>query len=214
MADDYNVVFSASGYKRAGCYSRSATTRRNRTTGVCPGILDWNLANQYLNAPGASLFPSCGTNGLPDRCSRAARTRVLLQRCQSTDAAAGARTSQPERQRQPRLNADWNAFADVFYSNEKTTSTFIPFIFRSGKLGIRSRDRGIRPIPMSCRGPIRPRERPAHPIDFAFQSVGPRNYEVVSNTLSSQRRPARHVAGVGVGGRVRSLGELGHPGPT
>ena len=185
MADDYNVVFSASGYKRDRLlFSQRDNTKNQDYRSLPDGILDWNLANQYLNAPGRKPFPSCGTNGLPGQVLAGSHGLG----CYYNDATQltllpGAERANLSGNGNLRLNADWNAFADVFYSNEKTTSTFIPFIFRSGNWVFDPATGGIHPIPNVLPGtnPAALNGQPT-PIDFAFQSVGPRNYEVVSNT--------------------------------
>jgi iron complex outermembrane receptor protein len=185
MKDDYNVVFSASAFKRDQLlFSQRNNTKNQDYRNQTDGILDWLLSNQYLSAPGRKAFATCGTNGLPGQ--------VLVGShglgCYYNDASQlallpGAERANLSGNGSLQLNADWNAFADVFYSNEKTESTFIPFIFRSGNWVFNPATGGILAIP-----DVLPGTNPAAlngaatPIDFTFQSVGPRNYEIVSNT--------------------------------
>jgi iron complex outermembrane recepter protein len=183
-ADDYNVVFSASAFKRDQLlFSQRDNTKNQDYRGQTDGILDWLLANQYQNAP-RKPFASCGANGLPGQALVGSHGLG----CYYNDAdqlalLPGAKRANLSGNGNLRLNADWTAFADVFYSNEETTSTFIPFVLRSSNWVFNPATGGIRPIPNVLPGtnPAALNSLPT-PIDFTFQSVGPRNYEVVSNT--------------------------------
>jgi len=184
--DNYNVTATASVYKRDQLlFSQRANTAGQNYTNLPDGILFWHLANQYVLPSGATaIFPNCGTNGLPG----ATAVGNYGLGCYYNDAhdlslLPGAERANLTGTGNLRLNSTWTAFADVFFSNEKTISYFTPATLDSSAFVYNPATGGVTPI-----SNILPGTNPASlggaptTIDYNFQSVGDRDYEVISNT--------------------------------
>jgi len=180
---NWNVVSTASVYKRDQLlFSQRSNTASQDYRGLQDGVLLWHVANQYTNT--SQPFPTCGNNGLPG----------LTQNgnggpgCYYNDAnqlalLPGAERANLTSMGNLRLNSDWTAFGDVFYSFEKTTSNFTPTTLDSNSFVVNPATGGASAISnILPAGNAASQFGAPTPIRYAFQSVGDRNYDVISNT--------------------------------
>ena len=180
----YNVTSTVSLYKRDQLlFSQRENTAGQDYRNLPDGVLFWHISNQYTSVPGP--FASCGKNGLPGQPQTAGTSGPG---CYYNDAnqlplLPGAERANLTATGNLRLNSDWTAFSDVFYSNEKTTSYFTPATLGPGDFVFNPATGGVTSV-----SNVLPASNPASlggaatPIQYAFQSVGPRDYEVISNT--------------------------------
>ena len=179
----WNVTTTVSLFKRDQLlFSQRENTAAQDYRNLPSGVLNWHLSNQYTSVPGP--FPSCGKNGLPGQVENG----TSGPGCYYNDAnqlplLPGAERANLTSMGNLRLNSDWTAFSDVFYSNEKTTSYYTPDTLNAGSVVYNPATGGAVSV-----SNILPASNPASlagaptPIQYAFQSVGGRDYEVISNT--------------------------------
>jgi iron complex outermembrane recepter protein len=180
----YNVYLTGSVFKRDQLlFSQRTNTEGQDYTNLPDGFLAWTLANQYRNAP-RSPFPSCGTNGLPGVVTSGtsglgcyynnADQIALMPAAERANLTATANL---------RLNDNWTAYSDLFFSNEDTSNAFTPGSLSASSYILLPATNGAAPF-----SNILPGTNPAAqggaptPINYRFQSVGRRDAEVVSNT--------------------------------
>lgn len=185
QADRYNVVLSVGAFKRNQLlFSQRDYTKSLDFRNQPDGILGYRPSNQYSGVP--EPFPTCGTNGLPGQpilsggsigpgCYYNQANELPL--LPATDRGNVTATGNL------RLNADWTAFGDAFYSSIKTTSTFTPRNFGPGAWAFNPATGGVTSIPNnllatdpSALG------KAVTPIFYDFQTVGPRDEDTISNT--------------------------------
>jgi iron complex outermembrane recepter protein len=179
----YNVFATASVYKRDQLLlSQRKNTDSQNYTGLPDGDLQYDLANQYPSVP--SAFPTCGKNGLPG----AVLSGTAGPGCYYNDASQlsllpGAVRANLTATGNLRLSDVWTAYGDLFFSNEETKSNFTPEPFNASAFVADLSSGGVNAI-----SNVLPANNPASlggaptPINYVFQSIGGRNYEVVSNT--------------------------------
>jgi iron complex outermembrane receptor protein len=182
----YNVYATASVYKRDQLlFSQRTNTEGQDYSGLQDGVLQYHVANVYTNVPGP--FPSCGTNGLPGVVAN--NGYPYGPGCYYNDANQLPLLPAAERANLTvtgnlRLSENWTAYGDLFFSNEDTSNNFTPASLTASS---------FLPVPstggaMSVSN-VLPATNPsslggaATPIDYAFQSVGRRDNETVSNTF-------------------------------
>ena len=180
----YNVFATASAYKRDELlFSQRTNTEGQDYRNLPDGILAYDLSNQYRKAP-RGPFPTCGTNGLPGEVN----TGTAGLGCYYNDASQlallpGAVRANFTATGNLRLSDAWTAYSDLFFSNEETKNNFTPEPFNSSAFIANIGTGGATAI-----SNVLPGTNPAAlggaptPINYVFQSVGPRNVEVVSNT--------------------------------
>jgi iron complex outermembrane receptor protein len=182
----YNVFVTASVYKRDQLlFSQRDNTASQDYTGLPDGVNQWHVANSYPSIPGP--FPNCGTNGLPGRV-QANGLNGYGPGCYYNDA--DQLDLQPGTERvnltatgNLRLGDNWTGYSDLFYSNEETWNNFTPATLDQFSFVVNPVTGGASSI-----SNILPGSNPASlngqptPINYAFQSVGGRSEEVVSDT--------------------------------
>jgi hypothetical protein len=99
--------------------SQRSNTEGQNYSGLPDGDLQYDIANQYPNVP--SAFPTCGKNGLPG----AVLTGTAGLGCYYNDAnqlslLPGAVRANLTATSNLRLNDNWTAYGDLFFSNEDT----------------------------------------------------------------------------------------------
>lgn len=185
QADNYNFVLSVGGFKRNQLlFSQRDYTKSLDFRNQPDGILGYRPSNQYSGVP--APFPTCGTNGLPGQpilsggsigpgCYYNQANELPL--LPATDRGNVTATGNL------RLNADWTAFGDGFFSSIKTTSNFTPRNFGPGAWVFNPATGGVTSIPNnllatdpSALG------KAVTPIFYDFQTVGPRDEDTISNT--------------------------------
>jgi iron complex outermembrane recepter protein len=185
-AQGYNVFVTASVYKRDQLlFSQRDNTASQDYTGLPDGVNQWHVANSYPSIPGP--FPNCGTNGLPGRV-QANGLNGYGPGCYYNDA--NQLDLQPGTERvnltatgNLRLGDNWTGYSDLFYSNEETWNNFTPATLDQFSFVVNPVTGGASSI-----SNILPGTNPASlngqptPINYAFQSVGGRSEEVVSDT--------------------------------
>ena len=182
----YNVFATASVYKRDQLlFSQRDNTASQDYTGLPDGVNQWHVVNSYPSVPGP--FPNCGTNGLPGRVQPNG-LNGYGPGCYYNDASELALLPGTERANVTatgdlRLSDNWTGYSDLFYSNEETWNNFTPATLDQYSFVVNPVTGGA-----SAVSNVLPGTNPASlnglptPINYAFQSVGPRNQEVVSNT--------------------------------
>jgi iron complex outermembrane recepter protein len=204
-SDGYNVFATGSVYKRDQLlFSQRSNTAGQNYTGLPDGDLQYDLANQYSNGP--SAFPTCGKIGLPG----AVLNGTAGPGCYYNDAnqlslSPGAARANLTATGDLRLNDIWTAYGDLFFSNEDTKNNYTPQPFNASGFVADLTTGGANAI-----SNVLPANNPSSvggaptPINYVFQSVGPRNAEVVSNTY----RISAGVKGTWYGWDID--GEYGH----
>jgi iron complex outermembrane recepter protein len=180
----YNLFATASVYKRDQLlFSQRKNTASQNYTGLPDGDLQYDLANQYPSVPGP--FATCGKNGLPGVVvSGTAGPGCYYNDAGQFSLLPGAVRANLTATGDLRLNDIWTAYSDLFFSNEETKSAFTPQPFNAGAFVADLATGGANAI-----SNILPANNAASlggaptPINYVFQSVGGRNYEVVSNTF-------------------------------
>ncbi len=179
----YNLFATASVYERDQLlFSQRENTDSQNYTGLPDGILAYHIGNQYVNVPEA--FPTCGTKSLPGVVT----SGTDGPGCYYNDAnqlplLPGAERANLTTTGEARINDDWTAYGDLFFSNEQTLANFTPQSLTSGSFVLNPATSGASQV-----SNVLPAGNPASlggaptPILYAFQSVGPRNNEIVSNT--------------------------------
>jgi iron complex outermembrane recepter protein len=188
LTDNYNVVLSASGFKRDQLlFSQRDLTRDQDYRSLQDGNLRWGLANQYRAAPRTAL-PTCGANGLPGTPTVGlSGAGCYYNTADQLPLLPGAERGNLTGNGSLKLSADWTAFADVFFSSEKTTQNFTPGALRSGSYVFDPATGGVTPV-----GNVLLASDPsarivggvpvASSLSYTFQSVGRRDQVVNSNT--------------------------------
>lgn len=180
----YNVTASASVYKRDQLlFSQRENTASQNYVGLPDGIPGYHIANQYSTATPAP-FPGCGASGQPGFVANgylgpgcyynAANQLPLMPGGERANLTATGNL---------RLNDAWTAFADAFYVNEETRSNYTPARLDQFSFVVNPATGGATAVSNVLPGsnPYSLGGAPT-PITYTFQSVGPRNYETVSNT--------------------------------
>jgi len=182
----YNVFVTASVYRRDQLlFSQRDNTASQDYTGLPDGVNQWHVANTYPSIPGP--FPNCGSNGLPGRVQPNG-LNGYGPGCYYNDASELALLPGTERANVTatgnlRLNDNWTGYSDLFYSNEETWNNFTPATLDQYSFVVNPVTGGASSI-----SNVLPGSNPASlngqptPINYAFQSVGPRNERVVSDT--------------------------------
>jgi iron complex outermembrane receptor protein len=182
----YNVFATASVYKRDQLlFSQRDNTASQDYTGLPDGVNQWHVANSYPSIPGP--FPNCGTNGLPGRVQPNG-LNGYGPGCYYNDASELALLPATERANLTatgnlRFNDNWTGYSDLFFSNEETRNNFTPATLDQYSFVVNPVTGGASAI-----SNVLPGNNPASlngqptPINYAFQSVGPRDQEVVSDT--------------------------------
>jgi iron complex outermembrane receptor protein len=182
----YNVFVTASIYKRDQLlFSQRDNTSSQDYTGLPDGVNQWHISNQYPNVP--SAFPTCGTNGLPGRVQPNGYLSYGPA-CYYNDASElslspGTQRANLTATGNLRLNDNWTGYSDLFYSNEETWNNFTPATLDGGSFSVNPTTGGATAVSNVLPGtnPASLNNQPTA-IVYAFQSVGPRNQEVISNT--------------------------------
>jgi iron complex outermembrane receptor protein len=179
----YNVYATGSVFLRDQLlFSQRKNTDTENFSGLQDGLLTYTLANQYRDTK--TPFPTCGTNGLPGTVTsgtnglgcyyNSADQLALSPKAERANFTATANL---------RLNENWTAYSDLFFSNEDTSNNFTPGSLSSGSYVL---------LPASNSAAqfsnVLPATNPASlggaptAINYRFQSVGRRDTDVVSNT--------------------------------
>jgi iron complex outermembrane receptor protein len=182
----YNIFATASVYKRDQLlFSQRDNTESQNYTGLPDGSNQWHLANQYPSVPGA--FPTCGTNGLPGRVQPNGYLGYGPG-CYYNDASQlpllpGAQRANLTATGNLRLADSWTGYSDLFYSNEETRSNYTPATLDQYSFVVNPATGGASSISniLPANSPYSLNGQPT-PINYAFQSVGGRAEEIVSNT--------------------------------
>jgi iron complex outermembrane recepter protein len=182
-SDGYNLFLTGSVFKRDQLlFSERKNTEGQDYSNLTDGFLAYPVANQY-NAT-KTPFPNCGTNGLPGVVT----TGVAGLGCYYNDANQLALMPAAERANitataNLRLNDNWTAYGDLFFSNEDTSNAFTPASLNSGSYVLLPATSGAAPFSNVLPG-TNPAALGGAPttITYRFQSVGRRDDEVVSNT--------------------------------
>jgi iron complex outermembrane receptor protein len=182
-SDGYNLFLTGSVFKRDQLlFSQRKNTEGQDYSNLTDGFLAYPVANQY-NAS-KTPFPTCGTNGLPGVVT----TGVAGLGCYYNDADQLALMPAAERANitatgDLRLNDNWTAYGDLFFSNEDTNNAFTPASLNSGSYILLPATNGAAPFSNVLPG-TNPAALGGAPttITYRFQSVGRRDDEVVSNT--------------------------------
>jgi iron complex outermembrane receptor protein len=180
----YNLTTSASVYKRDQLlFSQRENTASQNYVGQPDGILGYHISNQYGTSTPVP-FPNCGsaaqpgfvTNGyLGPGCYYNAANQLPLM--------PGGKRANLTLTGNLRLDENWTAFVDAFYVNGETISNYTPARLDQFSFAVNPVTGGATAV-----SNVLPASNPyalggaATPITYTFQSVGPRNYETVSNT--------------------------------
>jgi iron complex outermembrane receptor protein len=187
----YNIFVTASIFKRDQLLASQRDNTKNQDwTGLPDGANEWHIANQYQGAGPGGLgmaFPTCGTNGLPGRVQpnglltygpgcyfNQASELALMPGTQRINLTATGNL---------RLSDAWTGYSDLFFSNEETRSDYTPATLDQASFVVNPVTGGANSVSNVLPGtsPYALNGQPT-PIVYGFQSVGPRNEEVVSNT--------------------------------
>jgi iron complex outermembrane receptor protein len=182
-SDGYNVYVTGSVFKRDQLlFSQRKNTEGQDYRNLTDGFLSYPVASQY-NAT-KTPFPTCGTNGLPGVVT----TGVAGLGCYFNDANDVALMPAAERANitatgNLRINDNWTAYSDLFFSNEDTSNSFTPGSLSAGSYIL---------LPATTSAAqfsnVLPGTNPASlggaptAVTYRFLSVGRRDDEVVSNT--------------------------------
>jgi iron complex outermembrane receptor protein len=193
QAQGYNLTMSASAYRRDQLLFSGRDNTKNQDYRSLPdGILAWQLANQYRPVAGQPRvpFPTCGTNGLPGtpRTDGTSGNGCYYNQANYLPLAPAADRANATAIGNLKLNDNWTAFVDVFYSFEKTTSNFTPVTLSPSSYVFNPATSGITPV-----SNILPATNPsarivggvpiATPISYNFLAVGGRDADTISNTF-------------------------------
>jgi iron complex outermembrane receptor protein len=192
--DNYNMYFTGSVYKRDNLtYAQRENTAAQDYRNLPDGTLQWGLLNAYRNAAGANTrtaFPTCGVGGNPGQvvnltniATSATGTGCYYNNAGQQSLIPGTERANLTGTGDIRINSTWTAFGDVFFSHEKTNSSYTPTPFGAGSWVYNAATGGVTPISnyLPTSNPSNPYGTPTA-ISYAFQSVGDRDYEVISNT--------------------------------
>jgi iron complex outermembrane receptor protein len=183
-AQGYNITTSASVYKRDQLlFSQRENTASQNYVGMPDGILGYHIVNQYSTATPAP-FPTCGSAAQPGFVANGyLGSGCYYNAANQLPLMPGGERANLTAMGNLRLNENWTAFADAFYVNEETTSNYTPSRLDQFSFVVNPATGGA-----SAVSNVLPANNPyslggaATPITYTFQSVGPRNYETVSNT--------------------------------
>ncbi|HEX4583395.1 MAG TPA: TonB-dependent receptor [Burkholderiaceae bacterium] len=194
QAQGYNLTTSISAYRRDQLlFSERDNTKNQDYRNLPDGTFAWQLGNQYRPITGVAPrapFPTCGTNGLPGTVTAAGTSGLgcYYNQANYLPLSPAADRANATAIGNLKLNDNWTAFVDVFYSFEKTTSNFTPVTLSPSSYLFNPATSGITPV-----SNILPASNPsarivggvpvATPISFNFLSVGGRDADVVSNTF-------------------------------
>jgi iron complex outermembrane receptor protein len=195
----YNVFLTASAFKRDQLlFSQRSNTSGQDYSNLPDGFLAWRLSQQYKSIPGP--FPTCGTNGLPGVVtSGTAGPGCYYNDADQLPLMPAATRANLTGTANLRLTDNWTAYSDIFFSNEDTHNNFTPAALSAGSYQALPATGGAAPV-----SDVLPGTNPSAlggaptPINYAFQSVGRRDAEVVSNTWRITAGVKGTVAGFGV----------------
>ena len=183
--DNYNVTMSVGAFKRNQLlFSQRDYTNSLDFRNQPDGILGYRPSNQYSAVP--APFPTCGTNGLPGQAILSGGS--IGPGCYYNQAGELPLLPATDRGNVTvtgnlRLNADWTAFGDLFFSTIKTTSTFTPRNFGPGAWAFNPATGGVTSIPNNLLATDPSALGQAvTPFFYDFQTVGPRDEDTISNT--------------------------------
>jgi iron complex outermembrane receptor protein len=205
----YNVFVTASVYKRDQLlFSQRDNTESQDYTGLPDGVNEWHVANTYpgTGTPGTGYtstgvavstpgpFPGCGSNGQPGRVQPNG-LNGYGPGCYYNDASELALLPGTERVNftatgNLRLDDRWTGYSDLFYSNEETWNNYTPATLDQYAFVVNPATGGASAIsnilpannPSSLANTLGGVPQPT-PINYAFQSVGPRDQKVISDTF-------------------------------
>jgi iron complex outermembrane recepter protein len=182
----YNVFVTASVFKRDQLlFSQRDNTESQDYTGLPDGVNQWHIANSYPSIPGP--FPDCGSSAQPGRVQANGLNGYGLG-CYYNDAdqldlLPGTERVNLTATGDLKLGDNWTGYTDLFYSNIETWNNFTPATLDQYSFIVNPTTGGASSISNVLPGtnPASLNGQPT-PINYAFQSVGGRSEEVVSDT--------------------------------
>lgn len=182
-SDGYNVYLTGSVFKRDQLlFSQRTNTEGQDYRNLTDGFLAWSIGNQYRAT--RTPFPTCGTNGLPGVVTTGtAGLGCYYNNADQLSLMPAAERANITATGNLRLNDNWTAYSDLFFSNEDTSNAFTPGSLSSSSYILLPATNGAAPF-----SNVLPGTNPASvggaptSISYRFQSVGRRDDEVVSNT--------------------------------
>jgi iron complex outermembrane receptor protein len=181
-----NVFVTASVYKRDQLlFSQRDNTKSLDFTGLPDGSNQWHIANQYSAVPGA--FPTCGTNGLPGRVQPNGELGYgpgcYYNQAGDLPLLPGAERVNLTATGNLRLGDRWTGYGNLLFSNEQTNQNFTPATLDGSSFSVNPATGGASSVSnvLPATSPYALNGQPT-PIVYNFQSVGPRNESVVSDT--------------------------------
>jgi iron complex outermembrane recepter protein len=185
-AQGHNVFITASVYKRDQLlFSQRDNTASLDYSGLPDGSNQWHIANQYSAVPGP--FPTCGTNGLPGRIQPDGQLGYgpgcYYNQAADLPLSPGAQRLNLTATGNLRLGDSWTGYGDLLLSNEETRQNFTPATLDQFSFVVNPVTGGASSISniLPANNPYSLNGQPT-PIVYNFQSVGPRNEQVVSDT--------------------------------
>ena len=182
----YNVFVTASVYKRDQLLSsQRENTETENYTGLPDGASEWHIANAYPNTGAA--FPTCGTNGLPGSVQPNGFLNYgpgcYYNQANQLPLLPGAERINLTATGNLRLGGSWTGYSNLLISNEETRQNYTPVTLDGASFSVNPATGGASTVSnvLPATSPYALNGQPT-PIDYAFQSVGPRNEEIVSNT--------------------------------
>ncbi len=194
----YNVFLTGSVFKRDQLlFSQRSNTQNQDYRNLPAGMFRWasgndyrfTTANGFTTPPTRAAFSTCGT-ALPGQVVNESNfptsatgtvcgynTASYLPLMPGTDRANLTGTGNLK------LGSDFTAFADIFYSYEKTKAAYTPTPLTSGAWVYNPANGGVTPITntLLVGDPSNPYPHPVG-IDYTFFNLGGRDYSVISNT--------------------------------
>jgi iron complex outermembrane receptor protein len=185
-SEGHNVFITASVYKRDQLlFSQRDNTSGLDFTGLPDGSNQWHVANQYAGVPGA--FPTCGTNGLPGRVQPNGELGYgpgcYYNQAADLPLLPGAERINLTATGNLRLGDSWTGYGDLLFSNEETNQNFTPATLDGSSFSVNPATGGASSVSnvLPATSPYALNGQPTR-IVYNFQSVGPRNESVVSDT--------------------------------
>jgi iron complex outermembrane receptor protein len=185
QTDNYNLVVSLGAFKR----NQLLFSQRNLTSSMDfrnepDGIFGWRPSSQYIGVP--EPFPTCGKNGLPGQpvlSGGSIGAACYYNQANELPLMPATDRANLTAMGNLRLNSDWTAFGDVFFSTIKTTSTFTPRNFGPGAWSFNPATGGVTSVSNTLlASDPSALGKAATPIFYDFQTVGPRDEDTISNT--------------------------------
>jgi iron complex outermembrane receptor protein len=194
--DNYNVFVTGGVFKRDDlAAAQRPFTQAQDFSDKPDGFSVWLPTNSYTSnanptAP-QTAFPTCGRNGQPGQVVNLATlpetggsgTACAYNPASQLSLIPGTERANLTATGNLKLGANWTAFGDAFYSNVKTTSLFTPANLSATSIAYNPTTGGVSSVPntLPVGNPSNPTAAPQD-INYLFQSVGGRNYDVYSNT--------------------------------